>query len=118
MSVEVDPTLARDTTGTEVAARHLWDTIAQPNLYVKIPATAEGVPAIRQMIAEGRSINVTLIFSIERYAEVIEAYISGLEAYHHEHPDADLSRISSVSAVVSAGVMPRRKIAIASALIW
>ena len=98
VSVEVDPTLARDTTGTEVAARHLWDTIAQPNLYVKIPATAEGVPAIRQMIAEGRSINVTLIFSIERYAEVIEAYISGLEAYHHEHPDADLSRISSVAS--------------------
>ena len=98
VSVEVDPTLARDTAGTEVAARHLWDTIAQPNLYVKIPATAEGVPAIRQMIAEGRSINVTLIFSIERYAEVIEAYISGLEAYHHEHPDADLSRISSVAS--------------------
>jgi transaldolase len=98
VSVEVDPTLARDTLGTEVAARHLWDTIAQPNLYVKIPATAEGVPAIRQMIAEGRSINVTLIFSIERYAEVIEAYISGLEAYHHAHPTADLSRISSVAS--------------------
>lgn len=98
VSVEVDPTLARDTSGTETAARHLWDTIAQPNLYVKIPATAEGVPAIRQMIAEGRSINVTLIFSIDRYAEVIEAYISGLEAYHHAHPDADLSRISSVAS--------------------
>ena len=98
VSVEVDPSLARDTAGTERAARHLWEVIARPNVYVKIPATAEGVPAIRQMIAEGRSINVTLIFSIERYAEVIEAYLAGLEAYLHEHPDADLSRISSVAS--------------------
>ncbi len=98
VSVEVDPTLARDTAGTEAAARHLWDIVARPNVYVKIPATAEGVPAIRQMIAEGRSINVTLIFSIERYAEVIEAYISGLEKYLHAHPSADLSRISSVAS--------------------
>lgn len=98
VSVEVDPTLARDTAGTERAARHLWDTIARPNLYVKIPATAEGVPAIRQMISEGRSINVTLIFSIERYGEVIDAYIEGLEAHLHAHPGADLSRISSVAS--------------------
>src|SRR5690606_2043502 len=69
VSVEVDPSLARDTEGTMAAARRLWDDIAQPNLYVKIPATAEGVPAIRQMIAEGRNINVTLIFSLERYDE-------------------------------------------------
>src|SRR5690606_9793487 len=78
VSVEVDPSLARNTDGTMAAARQLWDTIARPNLYVKIPATAEGVPAIRQMIAEGRNINVTLIFSLERYGEVIEAYLSGL----------------------------------------
>jgi transaldolase len=93
VSVEVAPSLARDTDGTMDAARHLWDVIDRPNLYVKIPATAEGVPAIRQMIAEGRSINVTLIFSLDRYAEVIEAYLSGLEA-----AEGDLSRISSVAS--------------------
>ncbi len=97
VSVEVDPALARDRAGTEVAARELAETIARPNLYVKIPATAEGVGAIGQMIAEGRSINVTLIFSIPRYAEVIEAYLAGLEVYAAANPDADLSRISSVA---------------------
>jgi transaldolase len=98
VSVEVDPSLARDTAGTERAARHLSDTIAKPNLYVKIPATAEGVPAIGQMIAEGRSINVTLIFSLPRYADVIEAYIAGLEARLAAEPGADLSGISSVAS--------------------
>ncbi len=77
VSVEVAPSLARDTDGTIDAARHLHTTIDQPNLYVKIPGTAEGVPAIQQMISEKRSINVTLLFSIERYAEVIEAYLAG-----------------------------------------
>ena len=92
VSVEVDPALARDTAGTAARRRDLWDASTQPNLYVKIPATAEGVPAIRQMIAEGRNINVTLIFSLERYAEVIEAYISGLEAPHGRRPVAHLER--------------------------
>lgn len=93
VSVEVDPGLARDQAGTEAAARHLWDTIDEPNVYVKIPATAEGVPAIRQMISEKRSINVTLLFSVDRYREVMEAYISGLEA-----AEGDLSAISSVAS--------------------
>lgn len=93
VSVEVDPGLARDTAATIEAARHLHRTIAQPNLYVKIPGTAEGLPAIRQMIAEGHNINVTLLFSVDRYAEVIEAYLSGLEAC-----DGDLSRVSSVAS--------------------
>jgi transaldolase len=93
VSVEVDPSLARDTDGTRRSARHLWDVVDRPNLYVKIPATAEGVPAIADMIAEGRNINVTLIFSLERYDEVIEAYLSGLERH-----DGDLSRISSVAS--------------------
>jgi transaldolase len=93
VSVEVDPSLARDTEGTNASARHLWDTIARPNLYVKIPATAEGVPAIRQMIAEGRNINITLIFSLERYDEVIEAYLSGLEAN-----TGDLTHVASVAS--------------------
>ncbi len=93
VSVEVDPGLARDQAGTEAAARQLWDDIDEPNLYVKIPATAEGVPAIQQMIAEKRSINVTLLFSVERYRSVMEAYISGLEA-----AEGDLSSISSVAS--------------------
>ena len=78
VSVEVDPRLAPDTTGTIQAARELHTRIDRPNLYVKIPATAEGIPAIRQMISEGRSVNVTLIFSLDRYREVMEAYLSGL----------------------------------------
>jgi transaldolase len=93
VSVEVAPDLAHDTEGTSAAARHLNSTIARPNLFVKIPGTAEGVPAIRQMISEGRSINVTLIFSLERYAEVMEAYLSGLESH-----DGDLSAIHSVAS--------------------
>jgi transaldolase len=93
VSVEVAPSLARDTESTIAAARHLNATIDQPNLFVKIPGTAEGLPAIRQMISEGRSINVTLLFSLDRYAEVIEAYLSGLEA-----AEGDLSGISSVAS--------------------
>jgi transaldolase len=79
VSIEVSAALAHDTDGTVESARWLHQRIDQPNLLVKIPATAAGVPAIRQMIGEGRSINVTLIFSLSRYDEVIEAYLSGLE---------------------------------------
>ncbi|MEM7142124.1 MAG: transaldolase [Actinomycetota bacterium] len=93
VSVEVDPGLARDSAGTEAAARDLDTQLEAPNLYVKIPATAEGLAPIQQMIAEKRSINVTLIFSLERYAEVMEAYIAGLE-----RADGDLSDISSVAS--------------------
>ncbi len=93
VSVEVAPDLAHDTDGTIAAARELHERIDEPNLYVKIPGTAEGVPAIQAMIAEGRSINVTLIFSLDRYEEVIEAYLAGLEAH-----EGDLSRISSVAS--------------------
>jgi transaldolase len=97
VSVEVAPDLAHDTAGTATAARELSNRISRPNVMIKIPATAEGVPAIREMIAEGRSINVTLIFSLDRYAEVMEAYISGLEAYA-ETADADLSKVASVAS--------------------
>ena len=81
VSVEVAPELADDAPATIAAARQLHTRIDAPNLFVKIPATAEGVVAIEAMIAEGRSINVTLIFSLTRYAEVIEAYLSGLETF-------------------------------------
>jgi transaldolase len=97
VSIEVAPGLAHDTDGTARAARELHAQINRPNLMVKIPATAEGVPAIRQMIAEGRSINVTLIFSLDRYADVMAAYIDGMEE-HAATPRADLSQIASVAS--------------------
>jgi transaldolase len=93
VSVEVDPGLARNTDGTTTAARQLHERLSEPNLYVKIPATAEGLLPIQTMISEKRSINVTLIFSLERYAEVMEAYIAGLEA-----ADGNLQDISSVAS--------------------
>jgi transaldolase len=79
VSIEVDPNLAYDTAATIEEAQRLHDWIDRPNLFVKIPATEPGLPAIEEMIARGRSINVTLIFSLERYAEVADAYIRGLE---------------------------------------
>jgi transaldolase len=97
VSVEVAPSLAHDTEGTIRAARALHERIDQPNVLVKIPATPECVPSIRQMIGEGRSINVTLIFSITRYDEVIEAYLSGLEALAASGRD-DLSHVASVAS--------------------
>jgi transaldolase len=96
VSVEVAPELARDTDATVTAARHLHERIAQPNLFVKIPATGEGVPAIQTMIAEGRSINITLIFSLARYAEVIDAYLSGLEILARR--GGDLASVRSVAS--------------------
>jgi transaldolase len=79
VSLEVEPRLADDTQGTIDQAQRFHDEIDRSNLYVKIPATEAGLPAIEEMIARGRSINVTLIFSLERYAAVAEAYIRGLE---------------------------------------
>jgi transaldolase len=79
VSMEVDPNFAYDTEATIEEAIRLHDWIERPNLYVKIPATAPGLPAIEEMIARGRNINVTLTFSLQRYAEVAEAYIRGLE---------------------------------------
>jgi transaldolase len=97
VSVEVSPALARDTDATLSQARELWDRIARPNLLVKIPATVEGLPAIRRMIAEGRSVNVTLIFSLERYSQVMDAYLAGLEDAVEAGVE-DLSRIASVAS--------------------
>ncbi len=97
VSVEVAPDLAHDTDGTFAAARALHERIARPNVMIKIPATAEGVPAIRRMIAEGRSVNVTLIFGLDRYEEVMQAYLAGLEEYAATD-GADLSRVASVAS--------------------
>ncbi|MDA2944636.1 MAG: transaldolase [Actinomycetota bacterium] len=97
VSVEVAPDLARDSQGTLAAARSLHDRLARPNAMIKIPATVEGLPAIRSMIGEGRSVNVTLIFGLERYADVMEAYIAGLEDLAAD-PSADLSAVSSVAS--------------------
>jgi transaldolase len=93
VSVELAPELAHDTAGSAAAARGLHERVDAPNLFVKIPATPEGVPAIQQMIAEGRNINITLIFSLERYEEVIEAYLSGLDAR-----SGDLGSVHSVAS--------------------
>ena len=79
VSLEVDPTLAYDTEATTAEAIRLHKAVDKPNLFVKIPATKPGLPAIEDMIAKGKSINVTLIFSLERYEEVARAYIRGLE---------------------------------------
>jgi transaldolase len=79
VSIEVAPELARDTDATIAAACRLHQRIGQPNLFVKVPATAEGIPAIAALIGKGLSINVTLIFSLSRYAQVIDAYLQGLE---------------------------------------
>lgn len=98
VSVEVSPALANDEAGTVAAARQLHDEIATSNLYVKVPATREGVPAIATLIGEGRSINVTLIFSLIRYGEVMEAYLSGLEQLAQADPQAKLSSVSSVAS--------------------
>ena len=96
VSLEVAPSLATDTAGTTEAARSLHERIALPNLMVKIPATAEGVPAIQTMISEGRNINVTLIFSLDRYAAVMEAYQSGLETF--AAAGGDLGQVHSVAS--------------------
>lgn len=79
VSLEVSPELANDTAGTLAEARTLWQRVDRPNLMIKIPATEEGIPAIRAAIAEGININITLIFSRDRYRAVMDAYLSGLE---------------------------------------
>jgi transaldolase len=96
VSMEVDPTLAHDTEATLAQALRLHEAIDRPNLYVKIPGTKEGLPAIEECIARGKSINVTLIFSLERYAEVVEAYLRGLERLRES--GGDLSKVLSVAS--------------------
>jgi transaldolase len=96
VSLEVDPRLARETEKTIAEARALWWAVDRPNLFIKIPATREGLPAITQCISEGISVNVTLIFSLERHREVIDAYMTGLE--QAKAAGRDLSKIASVAS--------------------
>ncbi len=96
VSLEVDPRLARETAKTIAEARTLWWMVDRPNLFIKIPATKEGLPAITACLAEGISVNVTLIFSLERYGEVIDAFIAGLE--QAVAAGRDISRLASVAS--------------------
>lgn len=96
VSIEVEPDLANDTEGTMASARALWKAVDRPNVLIKIPATLEGLPAITTAIAEGISVNVTLIFGITRYQDVMDAYLSGLEKAHEA--GVDLSTIDSVAS--------------------
>jgi len=98
VSLEVAPGLASDTDATAAEAAHLWWLVDRPNLFIKIPATQAGLPAITTTIARGISVNVTLIFSLERYRAVMDAYLTGLEQRLAKHPDADLSELESVAS--------------------
>jgi transaldolase len=96
VSLEVDPRLARETAKTIAEARTLWWMVDRPNLFIKIPATVEGLPAITACLAEGISVNVTLIFSLERYGQVIDAFMAGLE--QAVAAGRDISRLASVAS--------------------
>ena len=96
VSLEVNPHLAHDTQGTIAEARRLWQALDRPNVFIKVPATREGLPAIRQLISEGINVNVTLLFGLPRYREVAEAYIAGLEARAAQ--GRPLDRVASVAS--------------------
>jgi len=96
VSIEVDPRIARDTAKTIAEARALWWLVDRPNLFIKIPATLEGLPAITAALAEGISVNVTLIFSLERYGQVIDAFMAGLE--QALAAGRDISTLASVAS--------------------
>ena len=96
VSIEVDPRLARDTAATITQARDLWTRVDRPNVFIKIPATTQGLPAITAALAEGISVNVTLIFSLERYRQVLDAFQSGIEAA--QAAGLDLAPIGSVAS--------------------
>lgn len=96
VSLEVDPRLANDTQGTIDQALELWNLVNRPNLLIKIPATLAGLPAITEVLAHGVSVNVTLIFSVERYEQVLDAWLAGIEKAHAK--DIDIASIESVAS--------------------
>jgi transaldolase len=97
VSIEVDPRLADDTEATVSQAAELWKIVDRPNLFIKIPATTAGMPAITATVAQGVSVNVTLIFSVERHRQVMDAYLAGLEAA--QQAGRDLTGIHSVASL-------------------
>jgi transaldolase len=112
VSIEVDPRLAHDTEGTIAAGKELWTIIDRPNLMIKVPATVEGLPAITALVAAGISVNVTLIFSVKRYGQVVEAFMKGVEQCEdpstvHSVASFFISRIdSSVDALLKKNGSP------------
>src|SRR5664280_750986 len=96
VSLEVNPHLAHDTKGTIEEARRLWAALGRPNVLIKVPATTNGLPAIQQLISDGISVNVTLLFGLPRYRQVAEAYIAGLEA--HSAQGNPVKHIASVAS--------------------
>jgi transaldolase, mycobacterial type len=96
VSLEVNPHLAHDTQGTIVEARRLWGALDRPNVFIKVPATIEGLPAIKQLISEGINVNVTLLFGLPRYRQVADAYIAGIETRLAQ--GKDVKRVASVAS--------------------
>jgi transaldolase len=96
VSIEVSPHLAHDTEGTNAEARRLWQAVDRPNVMIKVPATVEGLPAIQQLIGEGININITLLFGLPRYRQVVDAYLSGLEKLCNQG-----KRLDQVASVAS-----------------
>jgi transaldolase/glucose-6-phosphate isomerase len=109
VSMEVSPDLAHDTDGTVAEARRLWTTVDRPNLMIKVPGTEEGIPAIRQLIAGGINVNITLLFSTKVYERVVDAYLAGLEQLRAD--GGDISRVASVASFfvsrIDAAIDPR-----------
>ena len=101
ISLEVSPTLAHDTEATNAEARRLFATLDRPNLMIKVPATPEGILAVRRLIGQGINVNVTLIFSLKAHRQVMEAYIDGLEELARS--GGDVSKVASVRPSSSAG---------------
>ena len=96
VSLEVSPHLAHDTAATIAEARRLWGAVARPNVFIKVPATAEGLPAIQGLIAQGINVNITLLFGLNRYRQVTEAYLAGLEERAAQHKPVD--NVASVAS--------------------
>ena len=105
VSLEVSPLLAHDTCGTVNEARQLWARIERDNVMIKVPGTAEGVPAVRQLTEDGINVNITLLFSLNAYEAVAEAYLAGLDERVRGGLDVSRSRASPASS--SAALTPR-----------
>jgi len=104
VSIEVSPTRAHDTAGTIADATRLWNELDRPNVMIKVPATQEGLPAIRALTASGVNVNITLLFGVPVYEQVIDAYLSGLE--ERVAAGGDVARIASVASFCVSSMVP------------